>query len=317
VARQQKSSVMPPVLEVVGREQERAEEQLSSPGRDAWRRFRHNRAAMAGLGTILALLILSIFAPFMNTVDPLAQDYANLDLGPSPDHWFGTDGLGRDQYSRIAFGLRVPLLVGVLGAAVTTVLGAILGVVAGYFGGLVDSLLARFTDIIFAFPGFTLALIVVSLYGPAVDPYFGGASRVVMLTIVFALVGWPALMRFVRSLTLRMKEEQFVEAARVSGSPPWKIMVSHLLPNMYGMILVQASFLVVAFVSTEAVLSILGLGVAPPNPDLGAMLFEGTQNLGINYWETLFPATFLAIIILAFTFFGDGVRDAVDPRGQE
>ena len=287
-----------------------------SPTRDAWRRFRRNWAAMLSLVTIVALFVLAIFAPVLHTTNPLTQHYDALDLGPSPQHWFGTDNLGRDQYSRLLYGLRAPLLAGIVGAAITTILGTILGVVAGYFGGLIDSLLSRFTDLVFAFPGFTLALIVVSMYGNALDAVIAGAGRLMTLIVVFAVVGWPGLMRFVRSLTLSMKAQQFIEAARTCGTSHTKIIVSHLLPNMWGLILVQAGFIVIGFVYTEATLSIFGLGVEPPNPDLGQMLYNGTSNMGVSYWEVLFPSLFLVIIFLAFTFLADGLRDAFDPRGE-
>jgi ABC-type dipeptide/oligopeptide/nickel transport system permease subunit len=289
---------------------------IGSPTEDAWRRFRRNWAAMFSLVVILALFFLAIFAPTLHTTDPMTQHYDTLDFGPSPHHWFGTDNLGRDQYTRLLYGLRAPLLAGVVGAAITTILGTILGVIAGYFGGLVDALLSRFTDLVFAFPGFTLALIVVSLYGNALDNVIVGAGRLIMLIVVFAVVGWPGLMRFVRSLTLAMKEQQFIEAARTSGSTPIKIMLSHFLPNMWGVILVQAGFVVISFVYTEATLSIFGLGVEPPNPDLGQMLFNGTSNMGVSYWEVLFPSLFLVSIFLAFTFLADGLRDAFDPRAK-
>jgi len=292
------------------------DQRISSPGKDAWRRFSHNWAAMGSLIIILVLIFAAIFAPFLHTSNPTQFNYDMLDQPPSPHHWFGTDGLGEDMYSRILYGLRVPLLVGIVGAAITAVLGALFGVFAGYFGGLTDTLLARFTDVIFAFPGFTLALIVVSFYGNALDPYFAGAGREMILIVVFAIVGWPGLMRFVRSLTFALKEQQFVEAARVSGSSDWQIIRRHLLPNMYGLILVQASFIVIAFIGTEAILSIFGLGVEAPAPDLGAMLFAGASELGVNFWEALVPSIFLTVLILAFTFLGDGVRDAVDPRGD-
>jgi len=289
---------------------------VSSPAKDAWRRFRQNWAAMISLITILLLIFAAIFAPLLHTLDPLNQSYDILDLGPNPHHWFGTDGLGRDQYSRMLYGLRTPLIVGVVGTAITVFLGMLIGVISGYFGGFIDSLLARFTDMMFAFPAFTLALIIVSFYGNALDPIFAGVGRLMVLVIVFSIVGWPALMRFVRSLTLSMKEQQFIDAAKTSGTGSWKMMTRHLLPNMYGLILVQASFVVVGFIYTEAVLSIFGLGVEAPNPDLGAMLYEGSQRLGLNYWEAMFPSVFLTVIILSFTFFGDGVRDAVDPRSS-
>jgi len=287
---------------------------VSSPARDAWRRFRTNWAAMVSLVVLLVIVVIAIFAPFMHTISPNTQNYAALDASPSWHHWFGTDGVGRDQYSRLLFGLRVPLFVGFLGTLITVVIGAVLGVVAGYAGGYIDALLSRFTDLIFAFPSFILALIVVSLFGPALDPYFGGGGRVILLSVVFALVSWPFLMRFVRSLALGLKEEQFVEAARVSGTTNWGIIYRHLLPNMWGLILVQASFIVIGVVSTEAALSIFGLGVQPPNPDLGQMLYDGISRLDYNPWEVVFPSLTLTILILSLTFLGDGLRDAIDTR---
>ncbi|MGH2449215.1 MAG: ABC transporter permease [Chloroflexota bacterium] len=297
-------------------DEELVQERISSPMGDAIHRFRRNWAALISLTVILLLVVGAIFAPFLRTMDPTANNYLLLDAFPSAHHWFGTNGLGEDEYSRILFGLRVPLIVGIVGAAITMVLGSLFGVFAGYFGGLLDNLLARFADVMFAFPSFTLALIVVSLYGNALDPYFAGAGRVMILIIVFAIVGWPALMRFVRSLALGMKEQQFVEAARTLGGTDWQIIRRHLLPNMWGLILVQSSFLVISFIGTEAILSIFGLGVEAPAPDLGAMLFAGASDLGVNYWEAIFPSIFLTVLILSFTFLGDGIRDAVDPRGQ-
>ncbi|MDQ2742735.1 MAG: ABC transporter permease, partial [Chloroflexota bacterium] len=284
------------------------------PGLDAWHRFRVNWAAMVSLGALSFVVFIAIFAPFIHTANPTLPSYGTLDAGPSWHHWFGTDGVGRDQYSRLLYGLRVPLVVGAIGTLITVAIGALTGVVAGYAGGFLDMILSRFTDLIFAFPSFTLALIVVSLYGPAFDPYFGGGGRVLLLSVIFALVSWPFLMRFVRSLTLGIKEEQFVEAARVAGSTNWAIIRRHLLPNMWGLVLVQASFIVIGVISTETVLSIFGLGVQPPNPDLGQMLFDGVSRLDYNGWEVVFPSIALTVIILSLTFLGDGLRDAIDPR---
>ncbi|HZU11687.1 MAG TPA: ABC transporter permease [Chloroflexota bacterium] len=300
---------------VAATEAEAAPRSISSPMRDAWRRFRHNWAAMISLIIILILIVMSIFAPLMHTSDPMASDFTDLNAFPSWHHWFGTDGLGRDTYSRLVYGMRVTFVVGIVGAAITTILGMLLGVISGYFGGIVDALLARFTDLMFAFPSFILALIIISFYGSWANSLgMGGAGRVVLLVIVFAIVGWPGLMRFVRSLVLSMKEQQFIEAARTVGTGSWAIMIRHLLPNTYGLVLVQASFIVIGFIGTEAVLSLLGLGVQAPNPDLGVMLSQGASVLDLNYWEVLAPAIVLAILILTFTFLGDGVRDAVDPR---
>jgi ABC-type dipeptide/oligopeptide/nickel transport system permease subunit len=150
-----------------------------------------------------------------------------------------------------------------------------------------------------------------------VTQYGGGTGSVILITIVFALVGWPGLMRFVRGLTLSLKEQQFVEAARTVGTPSWKIITRHILPNTWGLVLVQATFGVGAYISTEAVLSLLGLGVQNPNPDLGVMVNAGIGQLSLNPVEALAPSALLTIIVVAFAFLGDGLRDAVDPRGNE
>lgn len=292
-----------------------AKTRVSSPGRDAWRRFRKNWAAMAALATVLIAFFVAIFAPILHTTNTATMDFLALNQGPSAQHWFGTDNIGRDLYSRMLYGLRPPLLISFIGTAITVVLGTLIGVAAGYFGGLVDNLLARLTDVMFAFPGFILALILASFYGSAFN-FMGGAGQALILVIVFAIVGWPGLMRFVRSLSLSMREQQFVEAARTVGSSHWRIIVRHLLPNMWGLILVQASFAIVGFIYTEAILSLFGLGVKEPNPDLGKLLIDGTGEMGFNDAAWIFPSLFLTILILAFTFLGDGVRDAVDPRSR-
>lgn len=290
---------------------------VSSPSRDAWRRYRRNWAAMLSVAVVAVLVIFAVFAPFMHTMDPSYADFTAIQQAPSAHHWFGTDMIGRDTYSRLVFALRIPLVIAFIGTIVTLIIGTILGLVSGYAGGVADSTISRFTDLMFAFPGFLLSLIVVSLFGPSVDKLgMGGIGRVFLLTVVFGLVSWPALMRFVRSLALSFKEQQFVEAARTSGSGAWTIMRRHLLPNMYGLILVQAGFIVVAVISNETVLAIFGLTVQEPNADLGTILYNGVQNIGAGYWLVLFPGLVLAVLILAFTFATDGVRDAVDPRSR-
>lgn len=294
---------------------------VSSPARDAWRRFRRNWAAMASLAIVIILLMAAVLAPFLHTIDPTLQPscYCHLNLGPTSTHFFGTDGTGEDIYSRVLYGMRIVYAVGLLGTIITVILGTLIGVIAGYFGGAIDSLFSRLTDLFFAFPAFLLALLTISLFGPAFDPLLGGTGRVILLTIVFSLVSWPPLTRFVRSLALALREQQFVEAARTSGSSSWKILRRHLLPNMVGLILVQAALITVGIVYIEVSLSIFGLGVPPPNPDLGQMLYDGSSQLsqGVQpgfYAEVIFPSIFLSVLLLAFTFIGDGVRDAVDPR---
>lgn len=295
-----------------------AQVRVSSPLRDAVRRFRRNWAAMASLGVIALLILGAIFAPFLHTMDPTVPDFLNLHAPPEAGHWFGTDPEGRDEYSRILYGLRVPFIVSFVGTFLTVVVGTGLGLLAGYYGRWWDTILSRFTDLMFAFPAFLLAVIIVSLFGGTFDRAFpSGVGRAIILTGVFALVSWPPLMRFVRSLALSMKETQFIEAARTVGTRDRKIIVRHLLPNVYGLVLVQASLTVAYIIGAEAVLSILGLGVNEPTPDLGAMLYDGAQYMDRNFAEVLFPSLFLTILIVAFTFIGDGIRDAVDPRSSQ
>ncbi|MGH2442754.1 MAG: ABC transporter permease [Chloroflexota bacterium] len=290
---------------------------VRSPFRDAVRRFSKNWAAMLSTAVIVILILAAIFARFLHTTDPNAINFSALYQGPSVSHWFGTDPEGRDLYSRILFGMRIPLIVSFVGTFITVVLGVGLGLIAGFYGGVVDSLVSRFTDFMFAFPAFLLTIIIVSLFGASFDAAFpNGVGRTIILTAVFALVSWPPLMRFVRSLGLSLKEQQFVEAARTSGTSGWNIIRRHLAPNVWGLVLVQAALTVAYIIGAEAVLSILGLGVNDPTPDLGAMLYDGTNYWDLNPWGMYFPAIFLTVLIVAFTFIGDGVRDAVDPRSS-
>lgn len=290
----------------------------TSLSREAMRRLMANRLALASTVLILFLLLLAIVANFL----PLQNAFHHgsdlvLDSPPTGKHWAGTDGNGLDEFSRLIFGMRPAFAVGIIGQVITTCLGVLFGVVSGYYGGWIDTVLARITDLIFAFPSFLLAFLVVGVFGSQVTQYGGGTGSVVLITIVFALVGWPGLMRFVRGLTLSLKEQQFVEAARTVGTPSWKIITRHILPNTWGLVLVQATFGVGAYISTEAVLSLLGLGVQNPNPDLGVMVNAGIGQLSLNPVEALAPSALLTIIVVAFAFLGDGLRDAVDPRGNE
>ena len=288
-----------------------------SLGREALRRFMANRLAVASLVVLIVLVLLAVLANFLPLIDPTYGDPYNQDAFPKAPHLLGTDDSGHDMLSAIIFGLRPALAVGIVGQVVTTVLGVLIGVVAGYFGGWIDSALSRVTDLIFALPTFLLAFLTVAVLGHSWDNLFNGTGRVILITFVFGLVGWPPLMRFVRSLTLSLKEQQFVEAARTIGTSRWKIITRHVLPNTWGLVLVQTTFGVGGYIYTETTLSLLGLGVQPPTPDLGALVFSGAQHIDINWIESIAPATMLAILVVAFAFLGDGLRDAIDPRVSE
>jgi oligopeptide transport system permease protein len=285
--------------------------------KDALRRFLHNWPAVISLVIIALLIVVAILAPFLHASNPYSLDYNALSDGPSPSHWFGTDPEGRDEYTRILFGLRVPLLVSFIATFFTVALGVAFGLAAGFYGKWIDSILSRFTDLMFAFPPLLLIIIIVTLFGPWFDANFpNGVGRSVILTAVFALVSWPPLMRFVRSLALSLKEQQFIEAARTVGTSGPKIIIRHLAPNVWGLVLVQAALIIAGIISFETLLSILGLGVTEPTPDLGAMLYDGYTYMDANGWGLFFPCIFVMVLIVAFIFVGNGIRDAVDPRSR-
>ncbi len=292
----------------------------TSLSKEAFHRFRQNRLALASLVILIFLIMVAVLANILPLQSPtthaMGADFV-VDGPPSGSHWMGTDGNGFDEFSRLIYGMRPAFAVGIIGQVITTFLGVLFGVIAGFYGGWVDSLMSRVTDLIFAFPSFLLAFLVVSLFGPQFSLTMRGGGIVILITIVFALVGWPALMRFVRSLTLTLKEQQFVEAARTVGTPNWKIITKHILPNTWGLVMVQSTFGVGAYIGTEAVLSLLGLGVQKPNADLGVMVAEGINNLSLNAVEAIAPSILLTVIIVAFAFLGDGLRDAIDQRSNE
>jgi peptide/nickel transport system permease protein len=289
---------------------------ISLTRRAVWR-FMDNRLAVVSLIVLVVLILLALLASFMPLIDPTVGDPFNQDAFPSRPHLLGTDSSGHDMLSAIIFGLRPALAVGIIGQVIATIIGVAVGVVAGYFGGWVDAVLSRFTDLVFALPTFLLAFLTVAVLGPSWDNLFGGTGRIILITIVFGFVGWPPLMRFVRALALSMKEQQFIEAAHSIGTSPLKMIIRHILPNTWGLVLVQATFGIGNFIYNETTLSLLGLGVQPPNPDLGSLVSIGAQHININWMESIVPAAILAMLVVGFAFLGDGLRDAVDPRVSE
>jgi len=304
---------------------ELAEAQLkpTSPLRLAVRRFARNKLAVISLVVLIVLLLATTLARFLPLIDPTAADASNTDAFPGgfgAPHLLGTDGNGHDILSAMIYGLRPAFIVGITGTVINTILGVAIGVTAGYFGGWVDTILGRFTDLIFAMPVLLIALLCEALFtasGSPVAALLGDQARIIVMIVAFALFGWPPLMRFVRGLTLQYKEMQFVEAARSMGVGNRAIIMRHILPNTWGLLLVQATFLVAGFIYNEVVLSVLGFGVQVPTPDLGYMADQALGNLDINWIESVAPSALLTILIVAFAFLGDGLRDAFDPQTKE
>ena len=276
---------------------------------DAWHRFRRNRLAVLGAVLVIILVLIAFLSPLLVTlhliVNPLTQDVVNIEVGPgSPGHLLGADELGRDTLSRLMFGSRISLSVGILVQGIILPIGLAIGLTAGYFGGRIDNILMRFTDIWYAFPDLIFVLVLVSVFGPSLLSIFGA----------IALVNWVGLARLVRGQVLSIKEKEFIEAARSSGSPPLKLIVKHLLPNSLGPIIVTLTFGIPNAIFLEAVLSFLGVGIPPPTPTWGQMVNDGYQAIYANPSSVVFPALAIGFTLLAFSFIGDGLRDALDPR---
>jgi oligopeptide transport system permease protein len=289
-----------------------------SPLKQSWRRFRKNKAALISLVILILSGLIALAAPLVTRYDPTAFNTTNmlLDVAPSPSHWLGTDALGRDYYSRIVYGTRGPLGVAFSGAIICTLLGAATGIVAGYFGGWIDEIMSRITEIIFVIPGLLLIIMCVSLFGDLLNGPLGAAGRYVMIMLFLATDSWPVLMRLCRSEALSMKHSQYVEAAVVTGARSRHVIWRHLLPNMLGILMVQGGLLLPGFIFATAVLGIFGLGAQPPQPDIGQMVIDGATRLGVNDVEAIAPCVVLAVLTLASTFLGDGLRDAFDTRAN-
>ena len=276
---------------------------------DAWRRFRRNRLAVTSLTIVVLLIVAAITAPILQRIgllqDPTAQEVVNsyARVG-TPHHLLGTDELGRDVLSRVVFGAQVSLTIGFLVQAIVLVIGGTIGLASGYFGGRVDNVLMRFTDIMYAFPDLLFVLIIVAALGPSLTNIF----------VAIGLVYWVGLARILRGQVLSIKEKEFVEAAHAAGSPPIKIIAKHLLPNALGPVIVVLTFGVPAAIFTEAVLDFVGVGIRPPTPTWGQMVFEGYVAADAYPSLVLIPCVALSITMLAFNFIGDGLRDALDPR---
>jgi oligopeptide transport system permease protein len=284
----------------------------------AFRRLRKNKAALASLTIILLLYVVAIFAPLIAPYDP---DQVHFDAITTPPAWsadgtwaypLGTDGLGRDELSRLIFGARISMSIGLIPAVLYLIIGGTVGLVAGYSGGLVDSLLMRVVDVFYALPDLLILITLVTLLRETVVGNL--LSGMVILLVALALFNWVGTARLVRGQVLSYKEMAFVEAARALGASPGRIVVRHLVPHVLAPVIVQLAFVIPGAIIAESILSFIGIGIRPPTASWGNMILDGYGALQTQPAWALAPAACIAIVTLSFTFLGDGLRDALDPK---
>jgi peptide/nickel transport system permease protein len=299
-----------------------------SLGQIAWRRLKRDKVAMVGAGVVVFLLLVAIFAPLIvkavghppnefhyKAVNPDTQIAYKGFGGASSDYFFGVEPInGRDIFSRILYGSQISLLIAFLATLLSIVIGTVLGVIAGYAGGWIDTVISRLMDIFLAFP---LLLFAIALVGVVPDSGFGlrgDSLRIAVIIFVIGFFSWPYIGRVIRGQTLSLREREFVDAARSLGAKHPYILFKEMLPNLMAPILVYATLLIPTNILFEAALSYLGVGVRPPRASWGGMLGDATQWYSLDPWFMLFPGLAIFVTVLAFNLFGDGLRDALDPR---
>ncbi len=287
---------------------------------DAWYRLSRNFAAMAGLGVIVLVCLVALLAPVVAPYGPIKQDTPNQLSEPffgnpayvNTKYLLGTDALGRDTLSRLIWAARISVVIGFVPTALVFFIGITIGMLAGYYGGAVDQILMRITDIVYGFPDLLFLIIVMAaLRGTGFGELLGG---LILMFVAIAVIAWIGVARLTRGQVLSLKEKEFIEAARAIGARPARIMLRHLFPNVLAPLIVAAAFSIPGYILFEAGLSFLGIGIRPPTPTWGVMISEGFVVFSATPWPVLLPSICISIVMLSFTFLGDGLRDALDPR---
>jgi peptide/nickel transport system permease protein len=266
--------------------------------------LRHNRLALAGALMLAVVIFAAVFAQLLSPFDPLEMNPPHLLEPPGASHWLGTDEFGRDILSRVIWGARISLYVGGIAVTIAVLAGVSLGLVSGYYGGLLDDVIARVLDVVFAFPSILLALGIVGALGP------GLTNTMIAIGIVYT----PVYARLTRGTTLSIRQREFVAAATLSGANDLRILRSHILPNVAAPLIVQTSLSLSLAILAEASLSFLGLGTQPPDPSWGTMVNTGQRLIELSPWPVVFPGLAIIVAVLGFNLLGDGIRDAFDPR---
>ncbi|MCP1160671.1 nickel transporter permease [Bacillus infantis] len=270
------------------------------------RRILQSPLTLIGLIVVILIIVLAIFAPWIAPKDPLQVNIGQKLLPPSSEHWFGTDEVGRDILSRIIYGTRISLKIGLLVVLIAFPIGTILGAVAGYMGGIVDQTIMRITDIFLSFPGIILAMSIAAALGPSIEN----------VLLALAITWWPWYTRIVRSSVLSIKNSEFVESARALGANPIRILFKEIIPNSIAPASIQASLDLGFVILAAAGLSFIGLGAQPPSPEWGAMLSSSREILRDAWWAATFPGMAILLTVLGFNLLGDGLRDLLDPKNR-
>ena len=295
-------------FEIIGAEPEKSEvvarKSVTYWG-DAFRRCNENKVAVTALIVLVLLIISVIVVPMVSPYDFSKQNLTQRKQWPSAQHWFGTDSLGRDLFTRVFVGGRASLIIGVLGALICAAVGCIYGGMAAYFGGWVDMLMMRIVEVLSSVPN----MLVIIMMSIILD-----SSSIPTLLLAMCMTGWCPVARLVRSQMLQISRSEYVMAARVMGVSPLKIVLTHMIPNTLSIIIVNITFRIPGFIFSEAFLSYVGLGVRPPNTSWGALASDGQTTLTFYPYMMIFPSIFIALTMLCFTLIGDGLRDALDPK---
>lgn len=279
-------------------------ESRRSPWRDAWRRLRKQKAALIGGMIIVVFIILGLLAPMIAPFDPTAMDLKHGLQPPSMHHWFGTDDSGRDELSRVLYGARISITIGFSSVVGSLIVGALLGLLAGFFGKWVDVIISRIFDVMLAFPSILLAIAIVAILGPGL---FNAL-------LAIAIINIPTYGRLIRAKVLSVKQEEYIMAARAQGMSKWRTMFVHVLPNSWTPLIVQGTLGVATAILDAAALGFLGLGAQPPTSEWGKMLSDAREYITSAPWTVLFPGIAIMLSVLGFNLFGDGLRDALDPK---
>lgn len=287
---------------------EAAGQQVVRPSLSFWQdasyRLMKNKVAMFGLGIIVLMIVFAIFGPLMTPYPYFQSNLENTNAPMSSEHWFGTDNLGRDLWARVWMGARVSLIVGILGAVVPSLIGIVIGGISGYFGGKLDMLIMRFIDICICIPQLIYVILIMIYFGSGPIP----------IIAAFAITGWMSSARNIRGLVLQLKEREFVLASRALGASSARLIAKHLIPNTLGIIIVGITTAVPAAIFYEAYLSFIGIGIKPPMSSWGQLVNDGIKVFRVFPAQLFIPSLFICITMLSFNLFGDGLRDAFDPK---